>query len=147
MQHHNPGKLLDLDLMRAGSLIKEQADVITFDRSTSYTGILGLLHQRIQARSGIRAPSKVERFLCRLILIKDRQLILLEQGSWSAAREMLRTCEDSRLLFMFAIVPRSYRGLTVFERMKRALIDGVDHKICLVEPDLPLHDETAPTVG
>lgn len=67
-------------------------------------------------------------------------MVLLEQGSWLPAAAMVKAGEDVELLFMFAIIPRDYGGLTCFERLKRALNDETDHKICLVEPDLPIHE-------
>lgn len=145
MAHHSPGKVLDSNLMRAGTLLKQQGDIITLDNSSiSYTGIIKLLHKRVQARSGIDAPCKRDRFLCRLVLVRNNQLILLEKGSWKAARAMLKSDSKTTLLFMFAIVPRTYSGPTTFQRLKRAWLgDGVDHQICLVEPELPMHDEVA----
>lgn len=145
MQHHHPGKVLAPDLIRAGTLIKAQGDIIMFSPGSSYFSLLKQLHARVQARSGITAPSKSERFLCRLVLLRDRQFVLLEKGSWLAASAMLRTSRDAALLFMFAIIPRSYCGPTAFERIKRAFSEEVDHKICLVEPDLPIHDEPSRT--
>ena len=141
MQNVMPGKFIDPKLMVAGPLIKEQADIVNFQHRTTYADIFKLLHKRVKARSGMTAPSEAERFFCRVVLLIKNKSVLLEHESWPAARELVFRHENATLLFLFTIMPRSYSGPTVLERVKRMFME-VEHKICLVEPDLPVHPES-----
>lgn len=71
----------------------------------------------------------------------DGEQVLLDKGSWKAARDLLRQREDVKLKFMFSIVSVKYTGMEFGERIVRRLRGWEYGQICLVEPSLPHQEE------
>jgi hypothetical protein len=70
------------------------------------------------------------------MLVVDQRVILLEKGSWTAAKEVLETWNDAELAFLFAVVPKDYRGMGWWEKLRRVFLRLRAESVCLVEPDL-----------
>ncbi|KXT01571.1 hypothetical protein AC578_6329 [Pseudocercospora eumusae] len=137
LQQYQPGRLIEDHLMSSGKLATVKADAILLPHSITHSEIIRFLHRRVVDRSGMRAPSKDLRFFCRLGLDVDDEQVLLDHGSWKAAKDLLGKREDVKLKFMFSIVSVKYTGMEFGERMVRRL-RGLEYgQICLVEPSLP----------
>ncbi|GIZ37237.1 hypothetical protein CKM354_000069100 [Cercospora kikuchii] len=133
LHQHSPGQLLDEHLMTAGKLLSEQGDAILLPTTTTYQEALTLLKGRVLARAALMASSKQYRFFCRLTAIIDGQQILLEEGSWLAARHFLRYHDDAELHFLFSIVPTTYSGGGLLDTLRRKVGAAEMDKICLIE--------------
>ncbi|SMR47602.1 unnamed protein product [Zymoseptoria tritici ST99CH_3D1] len=131
-----PDKPLGPNLLLAGPLLKHQPDLLSLPLSATYGELILLLHQRVLARSGVRVPSKSKKFYCRAVLVADGQEILLEVGSWEAAKEVLEKWKHAELSFLFAIVDRGYKGVGMWERLRRMFWGLGGGSVCLVEPRL-----------
>ena len=140
MHHYEPDLILEDHLMSTARLLAVQGDAILLPTTITYEEALALLHERVMARAALPAPSKLYRFFCRLAIVVDDQRILLEQGSWEAARAFLRYQDDIELVFMFSIVPRGHTGQGLLRGLRRRLGGHSSEKVCLVEPSFALRE-------
>lgn len=140
MRHHEPGLVLEDHLMSTARLLAVEGDAILLPTTITSEEALALLHKRAMARAAHPAPSKLFRFFCRLAMVIDGQQILLDTGSWSAARAFLRYQEDVEPRFMFSIVPRAHTGQGLLQGLRRRLGGDNSETICLVEPSFALRE-------
>lgn len=119
--------------MTAGKFLSEQGDAILLPTTTTYQEALTLLRGRVLVRAALMASSKQYRFFCRLTAIINGQQILLEEGSWLAARHFLRYHDDAELHFLFSIVPTTYSAGGLLDTLRRKVERAEMQKICLIE--------------
>ncbi|KAM3423588.1 hypothetical protein BST61_g1012 [Cercospora zeina] len=139
LHQHSPGQLLDKNLMYAGKLVTSQGDAILLPTTITYEQALKFLRERVLARAGLMMTTgkskKDYRFFCRLVMVVDgQQKILLEEGSWIAARHFLRYRDGAELEVLFCVVDaKKYCGGGLLETLRRK-VEGVEvGRGCLVE--------------